>query len=164
MTKRKLTIFDACILSKLMYGLSSAVLTKVDRKRLDAFHAGCTRKIIRVAPAYHSRVSNHTVFERARTKPASRLLLKPQLSYFGRLALKDQSDPMRRCIFENDSLEPRKLLSKRRVARPRLEWSTEIRKHALQMMGGEASLKAALQPNSRLSKWNHQVYAYVDIM
>ena len=160
--KKKLAIFDACIISKLMYGLSSAVLTKIERKRLDAFHARCLRKIIRVAPAYYSRVSNITVFERAKTKPASRLLLKQQLIYFGQLACKDEDDPTRKCIFENGDIELRQLVSKRRCGRPRLEWAKEMHKHALQMMGSQTALKSLLLNTRRpLLRWKRHVMEYI---
>ena len=62
---RKLRIFNACIVSKLMYSLFAGCLNKCERRRLDGFHARCLRKIYRVPPAYVSRVSNAAVFAMA---------------------------------------------------------------------------------------------------
>ena len=54
----KVRIFEACILSKLVYGLVTAVLNKLERRRLDGFQARCIRRILKVPPSYYSRISN----------------------------------------------------------------------------------------------------------
>ena len=43
--KRKKQIIDACIISKLMYGLESVWLLKADRDKLDGFYANCLRPV-----------------------------------------------------------------------------------------------------------------------
>ena len=45
-TKRKLQIFTACIESKLLYGLQTAWLSVVERRRLDGFQARCLRQVL----------------------------------------------------------------------------------------------------------------------
>ena len=40
----KKRIFEACVVSKLLYGLESVWLLQADRCRLDAFYAGSLRK------------------------------------------------------------------------------------------------------------------------
>ena len=58
---RKLMIFEVCIVSKLLYGLVTAVLNKNERRRLDGFQARCFRRILKVPAAYYSRISNARV-------------------------------------------------------------------------------------------------------
>ncbi len=58
---RKFCIYEACVLSKLLYGLESVWLLQADRNRLDSFHAQCLRRILGIPPAFPSRVSNATV-------------------------------------------------------------------------------------------------------
>ena len=44
-TDQKLRIYQACVVSKLLYGLHTAFLRKVERGRLDAFHARSCEKM-----------------------------------------------------------------------------------------------------------------------
>ena len=52
----KIHIFEACIISKLLYGLVTAVLNKAERARLDGFQARCFRRILKIPPSYYSRI------------------------------------------------------------------------------------------------------------
>ena len=81
-TQRKLRIFDACVLSKLLYSLHTAWLKTADLARLDAFQARCLRRILRIPHSYYSRISNATVLERASRNKLSCLLLQRQLALF----------------------------------------------------------------------------------
>ena len=49
-TSRKIVIFDACVMSKLLYALYTACLNQAERRRIDGFHARCLRTILKVAP------------------------------------------------------------------------------------------------------------------
>ena len=71
--KKKLLIFDAMITSKVMYSLSSAWLTRADRKRLDGFQAKCIRRILHIPPAFISRVSNKCVWGKKKRASAVQL-------------------------------------------------------------------------------------------
>ena len=61
--KRKQRIFEACVVSKLLYGLESLWLLKADFQKLDAFFASSLRKIAGILPSYWSRVSNFSVLQ-----------------------------------------------------------------------------------------------------
>lgn len=50
--KEKYQIFISCIVSKLLYGLQTSWLTKVQRSKLDGFQAKCVRKICGAAHSY----------------------------------------------------------------------------------------------------------------
>ena len=65
-TTRKIQIFHAVIITKLLYGLSSAWLNVREIRWLNGFYCRCLRVILKVPPAYFSRVSNAVVLERAR--------------------------------------------------------------------------------------------------
>jgi len=79
--QRKIRIFDACVVSKLLYGLQSACFNQAERRRLDGFYARSLRKILRLPPAYYRRVSNDIVLARAR-EPLSARLLQQQMMYY----------------------------------------------------------------------------------
>ena len=61
---RKLEIYRACVVSKLVHSIESLWLLQADRARIDAFHCKCLRKIRAIRPSYVSRISNQTVLER----------------------------------------------------------------------------------------------------
>ena len=74
--RRKLAIFSSLIESKLLYGLSSICLTVAQERKLNGFQNRCLRKIVGVAPAYASRVSNATVLRKAACRSATDVLRK----------------------------------------------------------------------------------------
>ena len=124
--QRKLQIFNQCVLSGLMYGLSSAVLNKASRRRLDGFQAACLRQIMHIPHAYWSRISNLSVLQKAAQKPTSELLQNEQQKYVEELRCRQPSDPVRSSILSPNGPDFRPLPSKRRVGRPRLTWTSLI--------------------------------------
>ena len=76
-------VYAAVVESKMLYGLSSACLTKAQLRRLDGFQNRCVRQIIGVKLSYCSHVSNHGVLSRAGHAAASAQLLHRQLQLFG---------------------------------------------------------------------------------
>ena len=42
-----------------MYGLQTILLSKIETKKLDGFNARCIQKLIGVAPAFYSHISNN---------------------------------------------------------------------------------------------------------
>eukprot|EP00972_Heterocapsa_arctica_P091643 13517548-Heterocapsa_arctica.AAC.1 len=71
--KLKLRVYDAVIVSKLLYGLEALSLTETDHSKLDAFQIRGLRKILGVKHSYLSRVSNKDIMiqvnNRARLPP-----------------------------------------------------------------------------------------------
>ena len=74
--KEKYRIYRACVLSRLLYGLQTAWLTKVAKQKLDGFHAKCCRLIAKIAPAYYSRVPNTDVLAEMGAQRLSNILLE----------------------------------------------------------------------------------------
>ena len=159
-TRRKVQIFDACILAKLLYGLHVAWLNQTERRRLDGFHARCIRCILKIAPSYYSRVSNVTVWQRARTQCLSKRLLQQQLHYFWKLTVASSEHPCREYVFEDGATDLRRLSGIRRVGRPRMEWATEVHKHAVKVAGSQERLSEGF--SSR--EWRRCVHEYVGSM
>ena len=91
-TERKIQIYLACVVSKLMYCLDSLWLLQGDIQRLDGFHAKCLKRILKIEPSYVSRVSNDFVLKSANQDQLSVLLKKRQNELFQKIASKDDND------------------------------------------------------------------------
>ena len=142
--RKKLRIFDACVISKLRYGLSVATLSRADNRRIDGFHARCLRKIVGIPPSFISRVSNVVVFDVARAAPLSLLLRRERLIYMGHVARRPANDPVRNMVFQPGCLEPRLALGQRRRGRPRQEWNTMVFNDSMLVAGSTKELKRFL--------------------
>jgi hypothetical protein len=138
---RKLKIFEACVVSKLMYNLHAAWLNIAERRRLDAFQARCVRRVIGVKHSMISRVSNATVLEQASCRQLSVVLLERQLLLIGDLASRPDSDVMRQSVFSADSVKLRGLTGQRGRGRPRSTWANSVFKEAVATAGAEAALR-----------------------
>ena len=123
----------SCVVNKLLYGLQTAWLTKIQRRRLDSFHLRCLRRILGIRPAFISRVSDTSVLSRLNTYRLSNLLLEQQLLLFGKIARLSYNHPIRNLVFEKNSLDIRSVQFKRRRGRPRANWTSEIYRHAIKI-------------------------------
>ena len=156
-SRRKVRIFDACIATKLLYGLASACLTQAERRRLAGFHARCIRKIIGVVPSYYSRVPNSTVLLRARTCCLSRRLLREQCLLFGKIAKHPDTDPVRYAIFLPNTTDLRPSGAPRKVGRPRMQWSTSILKALQAIVPDPLKLQSLLGRAVKLSIFSEAI-------
>ena len=95
----KIRIFEACVLSRLLYCLHTAWLNKAELRRLNAFQAKCFRKILNIPHSYVSRISNKTVLERSGRQEISNILTYRQLVLFGKVAALPFTDVRRQCVF-----------------------------------------------------------------
>ena len=125
---KKIRIFDACICTKLCYGLFTATLTAKEKQRIDGFQARCLRKILGIAPAYYSRISNQIVRTIAGERRLSDKLTQQQVRYLSKLASRDDDDPTRTCIFERGCRNLLQKVVRRKPGRPRVRWATEAHK------------------------------------
>ena len=110
----------ACVVRRLLYGLLAAWLNKASRNKLDAFHAHCLRKILGIA-----RVATNDVLGRLGASSLSSLLLEQQLHFFGKLARRPPSCPVRQLVFGPELAQGPPDFEHRR-GRPRLEWTSEV--------------------------------------
>ena len=66
---RKIEVYNACVVSKLLFSLECEALRKADRSRLDAFHCRCLRRILKIPPSWISHVPNNIVLAAADSSP-----------------------------------------------------------------------------------------------
>ena len=144
-TTRKIEIYRAVVESRLLYGLSSSVLTKAQRRQVDGVQARFLRSILGILPSHLSRVSNQSVRGQAGCIPVSTLLLQRQLIYLGKVLRQDTSSLLRRASFIEGTLQPATSRFIRRIGRPRFEWVSTVLPHALRLAGGLNQLETAVQ-------------------
>jgi hypothetical protein len=132
---RKLEIFNAVIVSRLLYGLSSAWLNTSERRRLDGFQNRCLRSIWGIAPSFISRVSNQHVLDATSQMQMSRSLLKLQLEFFVKVALAPDESLLRQVTFCPGRLWPVIERYVRKPGRPRLEWTSQVHQAAIRLAG-----------------------------
>ena len=77
--RRKVEIYQSCIVSKLLYGLQSLWLSKSQCKRLNGFYCACLRKISRIPHSFISHVTNAEVLQKTKMTPLANTLLQQQL-------------------------------------------------------------------------------------
>ena len=142
---RKIEIFNAVVLSVLMYGLAAAWLNTSDRRKLNGFHNRCLRTIWGIKAAYYSRVSNAKVLDVTGQRPLTVLLQKQQLLLYGRVARRSDEDIMRASTFSPGTLRPATDMYIRKVGRPRLAWTSEVGKLAIQAAGGLQRLEETIK-------------------
>ena len=73
----------------------------------------------------------------------SSMLLGQQLDFFGKLARRSPSCPVRQLIFEPD-LTKKETTHDRRRGRPRLQWSNEMHRIAREMFDSENDVHACV--------------------
>ena len=130
---RRLRIYKAVVVSRLLYGLSTAWLNAAELRRLQGFHCRCLRRILGIAPAYFSRVSNLKVLQEAGEVPLGRQLLQSQLILYGRVVRAPDTDPIRKLTFIGGTTEPATNKYIRRVGRPRNTWAAMLQKETFKM-------------------------------
>jgi len=141
---RKLEIFNAVILPKLLYGLAAAWLNTAEQRKINGFQNRCLRAVWGIKPAFISRISNARVLETTGQKPVTHLLKKQQLLLYGRVARQRDDEMMRSATFCPGSLRPAVDMFERKIGRPRLDWTSEVGKLALQAAGGMQQLQKKL--------------------
>ena len=98
-TARKLEVFEAVIVSRLLHGLNSAWINVAEIRKLNGFYCRCLRVIQRIQPAFISRVSNEAVLARAGRQPISQKLLRRQLLAYGRVVRASEHDVLKSRTF-----------------------------------------------------------------
>ena len=146
----KIRIFEACVLSKLLYCLHTAWLNKAELRRLNAFQSKCFRKILNIPHSYVSRISNKTVLERSGRQEISNIFTYRQLVLVGKIAALPFTDVRRQCVFSGHTLRPRIVEQPQRRGRPKNSWGSKVYKLATDVVGG-ADLDEALF--SFLKQW-----------
>ena len=125
---KKLEIYQACVLSNLMYGLQSAWLNESELKRIDGFHCRCLRKVLKIPPAYYSRISNAQVLQEAGKISARFMLLQQQMCLYGKVVRLQNSVLLRQFLIAPGGVRPIHFNFRKR-GRPRNCWHDQVYRH-----------------------------------
>ena len=120
--KTKLRIYNAVVISTLLYGSETCATTISEEKRLDVFDNRCLRRILGIK--WFHRVRNTTVRERTGQIPASLLLKTRRLKWFGHVSRMGQErlpKALSQWRLEN---------AKRRRGRCRTRWKDAVERDA----------------------------------
>ena len=148
--RRKHDIYIACIVPKLMYGLETLWLRKAENRRLDSFQIRCLRRVYGIPHSYISRVTNEEVMHTANHPPSlSNLLLRRQLALYGRIARMPDRCVQRQLVFEQTTLKLKQWAGRKGRGRPRMNWTTEVHRHAVRAAGSMEELAHAVCSTSR---------------
>jgi len=156
---RKLEIYRACIIPKLMYGLETVWLRKAEQERLNAFHCRCLRKVLGIPHSYVSRVSNAEVLRQAGEQPILYTLLARQLRLYGRVARLPGDSLQRLACLTAGGVEPASWKGKRSRGRPRQAWAPEVYQHAVKAAGGVGEVQRAMCESE--AAWADTVRRYI---
>ena len=148
-TKWKIRVYDAVIVTKLMYGLTSIPLSRADANKLDAFHMRGLRKILKVKHPYWSRVSNKKLLEMANEKlgneqdknclrKLSSRLIERQIVLFAHTIRLEEQDPLKKISIDEAGNRVRSDF--RRTGRPRTKWYDTTRNHVIRKLIKEGHL------------------------
>ena len=157
--RRKLQILDSLIFSRLLYGLPAVWLNTSERRRLNGFRNRCLREIWGIKPAFISRVSNARVLAVTQQHQLTRNLEKQQLLLYGKVARQPVGSLMRDVTFCPGSLRPAVDRHVSKVGRPRLDWTSEVGKLALQAAGGLRRLDTVIED---ARTWREVVEAFIN--
>ena len=149
--ERKIAVLQAVIVSRLLYGLSSAWLNVVEMRRLNDFQCRCLRVIQRIPPSFVSQVSNKVVLQESGQVQLGRQLLRHQLLLFGRVARAAPDDPLQLLTLIPGSTDAATGRYIRRRGRPRNRWASLLQRECRRMnpdfpnsIGNEVGWKRAV--------------------
>ena len=139
----KITVMDAVIRAKLLYGMDSAQLTPANQRRLEVLQLKGLRKILKMTTTFVERNnSNEEVFRRAndairqetpagkipkRIQPFVKCFRNSRMKRLARLYNMPNEHPVRHITFAphpKNNIAPW-IPGNRRVGRPRFKWVTE---------------------------------------
>ena len=101
----KIKIYEACVLSTLLYGAETWTTYKGQERKLNTFHLRCLRKILRIK--WQDRKTNAQVLEKADSTSIMSILLKKRLRWLGHVHRMDPSRIPKRLLYGELSNAPR---------------------------------------------------------
>ena len=149
----KVRLFNAVVVSKVLYGFSSLWMNKMDRCRLDGWQAKCLRCICNIPHSSISRVSNKDVLLRAGCQPLTRTLLMQQLRLYGRIASQGGSSILYQDAFNHGSVLPRVSFGRKPMGRPRNLWAQCLHLEVLKIMGNQNAIDSLFQNDGATETW-----------
>ena len=129
-------------------------LVKAQMRRLDGFQARCLRTILKIQPAYFSRISNESVRQTAGFERASTKLSERQMVLLGKVIRSPEGEPLRNSSFIPGTIRAATERYVRRVGRPRKEWIPVALAEAYKVTGNSSDLQALTADEN---KWKRLV-------
>ena len=127
----KITVMQAVLYSKILFGLESAELTTGALRSLDTFQLKCLRKILKIKTTFVDRANtNESVYKRASEQlkngeeivALSQVYLNRKQGFYCQVASVPGNDPTRMVTFEHGTTKPIQHLPRRR-GRPKVKWA-----------------------------------------
>ena len=137
---RKLEVFEACVVSRLLYSLQACWMSSAELSRIDAFYCKCLRRILRIPPSFVSRVPNSVIYARTGRSPLRYKLLQSQLGLFGHVARLSGEDALRQCLLTQNDVRPA-IFNFRSRGGQKHTWINEVFKKAFQVAGDLVTLR-----------------------
>jgi len=138
----KLTVFDAILRAKLLYGLECIQLTNREQARINAFQMKGIRRILGIPPTHVDRTwTNAKVWEKAeeekgkKIQPFVMVWERAKYRLLGHILRTYITDPLRQVVFEGYTSYPR-IVGKKRVGRPRDQWINFTLREAYELERG----------------------------
>jgi len=147
----KIQVYNAVIISQLVYGLNSLNITPSIKGRLNAFHMRGLRKMLNIEHSYYSHITNEEVIERANIclnkaeslditwqqfmidkefkdeikyiKLVGDIIEERQLSLLGHVIRREPSELIRRVALDENLNRPQQLY--KRTGAPRQNWAED---------------------------------------
>ena len=163
--KLKIIVFDAVIVSKLVYGLEPVPFTEQDCNRLVAFPYGGLRKNLHIKHPFLSNIKNKDVQEFANTRaatksnkqiaPLSQHLGHRQIKLYGDIIRAEDLDLMNKVSMYQDGT--RRKTPFKRTGRPRSKWHTVTRKHTIKHLIDKSAILRFWQNHIRDNEFDHLI-------
>ncbi|XP_063386472.1 uncharacterized protein LOC134672159 [Cydia fagiglandana] len=113
-TKTKMTVYQTCVLSILLYGAETWTSYANQERRLNTFHMRCLRSILNIT--WKDRVTNERVLEIAQLPSITALLKQRRLQWLGHVQRMDSARLPRQTMLSQIAV------GKRNVGRPLLRF------------------------------------------
>ena len=115
---KKLQVFNAIVISKMIYALATSCLNVAGKRRLNCFQGRCLLQIWGIQPAFIFRIANIRVPEVAEQQPLALIISKQLLKLYGKEAKAPTGSLMRDPCSIANSPRPRRRGTSGKLADP----------------------------------------------
>lgn len=118
--KTKIKVYEACILSVLLYGSESWVTYRKQEQKLNSFHLRCLRQILNIS--WRDKITNTEVLSRSGSVPLTSVLKHRRLRWLGHVR-RMPNDRLPKVILYGELVD-----APRKIGRPHLRWKDVIKR------------------------------------
>jgi hypothetical protein len=122
--RTKLHLYSSLVKTVLLYGSECWRVTEADFHKLEVFHNGCLRRIMRIF--WPNVVSNEDLHAKARTEPISITIKRRRLKWLGHVLRMPANQIPRVALFWTPQ-------GKRNAGRPKMTWRRTVEKELMEM-------------------------------